>query len=214
MNVENQLDIIRNMLKTIPMNELVVLTGGNGKGKSLIRKQMPFAVQNAFPDEVTERKLPRVCKNVSMQLRTESQAEFGALSSLAHDIPWMPTSTETYNLLQQLFRCVEDKEKFYFIIDEPEIGMSRESQLGIARYILDKYNENKDKIYGMLVITHSETIVEELKDTCVFLNLEGINDIDSWLNREIVPTDFELLKQESDELFEAVQNNSQPHQPN
>ena len=104
-------------------------------------------------------------------------------------------------------------EKFYFIIDEPEIGMSRESQLGIARYILDKYIENKDKIYGMLVITHSETIVEELKDTCVFLNLDGINDIDSWLNREIVPTDFELLKQESDELFEAVQNNSQPHQP-
>lgn len=211
MDVEKQLDIIRNTLKSIPMNELVVLTGGNGKGKSLIRKQMPFSVQNAFPDEVTEQKLPRVCKSVSMQLRTESQPEFGALASMTHDIPWMPTSIETYNLLKQMFKCISDNEKFYFIIDEPEIGMSRESQLGIANFILTQYEDNKDKMYGMLVITHSETIVKALKDTCVFINLDGIDNVDTWLNREIIPTDFELLQQESDELFHAVQNNSKPH---
>ena len=42
--------------------------------------------------------------------------------------------------------------------------MSRESQLGIAEYIRKQYLECKDKIYGMLLITHSESIVECLKE--------------------------------------------------
>ena len=169
---------------------------------------MPYTVKDAFPDEVTDSKLPRVCKSVSMQLRTESQPEFGALSQLAHDCPWNPTSTETYHLIKQLFKCIEDDEKFYFIIDEPEIGMSRESQLGIAQVILDKYLANKDKIYGLLLITHSETIVNAVKDIAIFKNLDGIETADDWLNREIVPTDFEILTQESNDLFSAIQDRS------
>ena len=133
------------------------------------------------------------------------------LPSTASEIALVPTSIETYNLLKQMFKCISDNEKFYFIIDVPEIGMSRESQLGIANFILTQYEDNKDKMYGMLVITHSETIVKALKDTCVFINLDGIDNVDTWLNREIIPTDFELLQQESDELFHAVQNNSKPH---
>ena len=214
MDTNIQVDLIRDMLSSIPMNELVVLTGGNGKGKSLIRKQMPFAVQKAFPTEVTEKKLPRVCKSVSMQLRTESQPEFGALSSMMHDLPWCPTSTETYGLIKRLFDCVDDEDKFYIIIDEPEIGMSKESQLGIALYILEKYQEVKDKLYGLLLITHSEIIVDTLKDICVFKNMDGYVTVEEWVNREVIPTDFELLEQESNELFKTIQDNSKPHKPN
>ena len=212
MDVEKQVDKILDVLDSIPMNELVILTGQNGHGKSLIRKQMPFAVQKAFPKEITNKKLPRVCKSISMQLRTESRPEFGALSSMGHDWPLTPTSVSTYTLAKQLFKSLDDdKDKCYLIIDEPEIGMSRESQLAIAEFIKNKYLEYKNQLYGLLVITHSEMIVEYLKDISKFIYLDGNITADAWINRKIIPTDFETLDKESSELFVAIRDRSKPH---
>ena len=208
MNTENHINSILEMIGSIQMNRLTVLTGGNGKGKSLIRKQMPFAVQKAFPNEIDDKKLPYVCKSVSMQLRTESAVDFGALSSAMHDLPWSPTSTETYNLIKRLFNICSKGTKYYYIIDEPEIGMSKESQLGITNYIKSEYEKYKDSMYGLLVITHSEMVVDILKDIADFKNLDGYKTIEDWKNREIIPTDFERLEEESHELFLAIQDRS------
>ena len=213
MDTEKHVDKILDVMDKIPMNRLTILTGGNGKGKSLIRKQMPFAVKRAFPKEITEKKLPKVCRSVSMQLRTESQPEFGALCSMTHDWPLTPTSVSTYHLIKQLFGSLDgDKEKHYLIIDEPEIGMSRESQLGIAMYIKEQYEKYQDKLYGLLIITHSEILVTYLKDMSGFISLDDIETADEWLNREIKPTDFELLDKESTDLFVAIRDRSQPHE--
>ncbi len=219
MNTEEHIDKIVDTLRKIPMNELTILTGGNGKGKSLIRKQMPFAVQRGFPEEVTEKNLPSVCRSVSMQLRTESRPEFGALCNMTHDWPLTPTSVSTYHLIKGLFRELEtdensrrrEQKKHYLIIDEPEIGMSRESQLGIAEYIKKQYLDHKKDIYGLLVITHSETIVKTLKDIGTFISLDGYGSAEEWLDREVTATDFERLEKESEELFVAVRDQSKPH---
>ena len=59
----------------------------------------------------------------------------------------------------------------YIILDEPEIGMSKESQLGLASYL----KENKDAILhnskSMYIITHSEFLVKELESIYTFLNM-------------------------------------------
>ncbi len=210
MDTEKHIERIKEILTTIPVDQMTILTGGNGHGKSLIRKQMPYAVQRAHP-EVQDKDLPKVCKSVSMQLRTESRAEFGALSSMMHNMPWNPTSTETYSLIKRLFfNCFkeDDDKKYYLIIDEPEIGMAREPQVSIARYIKMRFEECRDRMYGLLVTTHSEDIVKELIDVAAFIDINGCEDAKSWLNREIIPTDFEQLTKESNELYQAINENS------
>ena len=65
---------------------------------------------------------------------------------------------------------------------------------------------NPENCYGVLVITHSDRVVRTLKHDA-FVNLEGMSE-EEWLNREIVPTDFEQLEKESNELFCAIRDRS------
>lgn len=60
---------------------------------------------------------------------------------------------------------------------KPEIGMSKESQLGLASYL----KENKDTILHnskeMCIITHSEFLVKELESIYTFLNMNGYKTV-------------------------------------
>lgn len=57
----------------------------------------------------------------------------------------------------------------------------------------------------MLIITHSEFVVEQLKNVCNFMDLNNPKrTADEWINREIVPTDFEQLEKDAHELFQAL----------
>ena len=110
-----------------------------------------------------------------------------------------------------LISTLENEGKCFLIIDEPEIGMSRETQLAMAEVFKKAVPMLKKKSYGILIITHSEMIVEVLKGYCNFINL-GYNeikyDIDEWLNREVVASDFEFLKKWSESLFVAIRDRS------
>lgn len=44
------------------------------------------------------------------------------------------------------------------------------------------------------------------KDEAMFLNMDKDCTADEWLNREIVPTDFEALAKNSTELFHAIRD--------
>ena len=206
MLIDEKINRIKDVLYSVPMNKVTLLTGDNGSGKSLIRKQMFIRVQECFPKEVTKARLPHVVKSVSMQLRTESRAEFGALSDIAHDCAWNPTSIETYHLIKRLFNTAEQEDKkCYLIIDEPEIGMSLDSQYSISKYIRKRYEELEDKLYGLMIITHSEMLVREFSDIAEFKNLDGYDTIEAWMNRQLKLIDFEALADESHELFSALQ---------
>ena len=187
---------------SIKPNECTILTGFNGSGKSLIRKQIIFAIKKQYPDAKTE--------HVSMQLRTESNVSLGALCSAMHDLPWIPTSCSTYDLIKGLInnKLNNNKKQSYIVIDEPEIGMSTESQLAIAQYLKTNMPALLNCTYGVLIITHSETIVKELMDIATFKNInEEHKDIspEEWLNREIKPTDFEYLNEWSLALFRYLE---------
>ena len=85
--------------------------------------------------------------------------------------------------------------------------MSKESQLGLASYL----KENKDTILhnskGMCIITHSEFFVKELESISTFLNMDGYETADEWINRPIIPTDFDVLQKKSSELFHRLIKN-------
>ena len=205
--VNERIARIQHILAHLEPNKVTLLTGSNGSGKSLVRKQCCFELSRKLPGTDPL----KLTADVSMQRRTESNAMLGALSNCMHDNPDEPTSCYTYYLVKTLFNSFAKADvgsKRYLIIDEPEIGMSKESQLGFAAYLKSKIPEALDHTYGLLIITHSDIIVNALKDEAAFFNMDKDCTVEEWLNREIVPTDFETLDDASHELFLAINNYS------
>lgn len=206
MNTDDKIKNIVRVMDAIEPGKLTLLTGSNGSGKSLVRKQICFRLARKIGN-VDPRK---IVVNVSMQLRTETNPNLGAMCEFMHDDPEDPTSLTTYSLINTLFNSFaneDNKSNKYLVIDEPEIGMSKESQLGFVKWLKEKLPAVLPNTYGMLIITHSEIIVEELKNMSVFLNMDSDCTADEWLNREIIPTDFEKLANDSRALYQAILNN-------
>lgn len=202
MDYNEHIDKLLDLMASIKPHEITILTGGNGRGKSLIRKQMPFVVKKMF--NLDDNQMKHSVKAVSMQTRTESRPDFGALSSAMHDWPTTPTSISTFRLIENVLKYTDDN---YIVLDEIEIGMSAESIAGICEFLNKRFDEmDSQKCYGVLVITHSDRVVRTLKHDA-FLNIEGLSE-EQWLNREIIPTDFEELDKEANELFRAIQERS------
>lgn len=171
------------------------------RGKSLIRKILPGRVTRELEGADAEPK--HIVASVSMERRTSYNMDILAMNAFTHDTSWDPTSLSTYTYIKGLLGM---KNRF-LVIDEPEIGMSEESQLLICKYINETYEKNKDNFLGMLVITHSKTIVRNLSHD-QFLNLEGMSE-DVWVNRvPSLPKDltFEDLREQSHQLYLEVEN--------
>ena len=202
MDYNEHIDNLLDVLHSIEPHKITILTGGNGRGKSLIRKQMVFRVKEMFG--WTDKQMKHSVKSVSMQTRTEQRPDFGALSTAMHDDPTSPTSVSTYRLIENVMQYTDDN---FIVLDEIEIGMSAESIAGICEFLNKKFQKiDREKCYGILVITHSDRVVRTLQHD-VFVNLEGMNE-EEWLNHEIIPTDFEQLEKESNELFCAIRDRS------
>ena len=205
-NYKEHINRLLDVIDKIEVGKLTILTGSNGSGKSLIRKQLCFKLANKVPNGDYR----TITADVSMQRRTESNSSLGAMGSFMHDDPWNPTSLSTFQFMETLFNTFNKNEgkKRYLIIDEPEIGMSKESQLGFINWFKAQLPSLLENTLGIMVITHSELIVEHLKEMAIFLNIDKDCTADEWINREIIPTDFEKLAEESHELYLAVLNNN------
>lgn len=194
--------------ESIMPNRLTILTGSNGNGKSFIRKLMNSTMGRKYPD----RDVRRLVTEVSMQKRTDCNNPLmgTGFGFTFFDNPQFPTSVSTYNLIDRmLYSCVDSekkKDKNYIVIDEPEIGMADESQLGIALFLKSKIPEILENSLGILIITHSKFVVRELKDNADFFYTDYEMTPDEWLDRSIVPTDFEDLRIQSMELMHRLNN--------
>lgn len=201
-HVQKIIDTVYN----IELDKLSVLVGPNGVGKSLIRKQMSARLRREFGEGTK-----KCVRQISMELRTTFREEFDALSMAAHDNDVSPTSVCTYELLKEATRGLsEDKQMHFYVFDEPDIGMSLESEVGIANIIIGMKDSIEQNAVGGLVITHSATITRMLVEAgCPFHYIgynEMHNDFDKWINREVVPTDFEWLDKWSSSLFLTVRD--------
>ena len=177
---------------------VTILTGRNSGGKSLVRKQLVFALGEFLDKPYKKLKVP----HASMQLRTDSNPSMGALSAMAHDLPWLATSHSTIECIEQIFKSKENAD--YLIIDEPEIGMGIPLQLGLSDYLNEQIEECKKIGKGILIITHSKTIVENVNHDH-FINLEGMDE-NEWLTQTPQKISLEEFKKFSDELFEAIRD--------
>lgn len=191
---------IKDILSKIEPYTITILTGSNGSGKSLIRQQLKFKLA-----EKLNTSSQCLTVDVSMGKRTGINPSLGALSSFMHDDPTNPTSLATYQHITSMIASVKRTEKkLYLIIDEPEIGMSKESLLGLTLYLKSILPNIQENTYGMLIITHSEFLVKELQLHTTFLNMDGYTTAEDWINRPITPTDFDQLAEDALALFRKL----------
>lgn len=204
MNAQQQINNICDVRDNIKLHETTILVGENGSGKSVVRKQLSLLLTKKTRNNNAK------LKQVSMESRTGVDC---CGMHLMADASWEPTSCHTYDLITSLFKSCFDNEEnkkkrlipYFFVIDELEIGMSRESQLAMCNYLKDMIPKINKKSYGLLIITHSEFVVEQLKDICNFMDLNNPKrTANEWINREIIPTDFEQLEKDAHELFQAL----------
>lgn len=213
-----------NIIEGIDPSGFMILTGTNGGGKSLIRSQFGLKYQKDIDNNPTKRK----CKSISMQLRTSSNSEWGAFSSAMHDNESTPTSLNTFQLIEGVFKAAglfkenvpgtvrPYSDTGFIIIDEPEIGLSEEMILALCGYLLEMIPKLKDEKIGLMIITHSRLVVEmmsyvppgiysasEWEKEMKFINLDGLSRI-AYLERNVVPANLDLLR--ANYLFDAVRN--------
>jgi ABC-type phosphate transport system ATPase subunit len=190
---------LQNAYRSINMDEVTILTGSNGSGKSLIRKQIPFLMAN-FLNLDHHSKTKGMVLSTSMEARTTSRPEWGGLSSVLHDTSWIATSQNTYSSIKKLFNSIKsDSKSKYLIIDEFEIGCGEETVLALTNYINENISQLRaeGKIMGALIITHSRIGVNNLIYDS-FVNIQGLTK-EQWLDRKIEPIDLDEL--DNNELF-------------
>ena len=218
--VSNLVDII----EEIDPSGFMILTGTNGGGKSLIRSQFGLKYQNDIDNNPNKRK----CKSISMQLRTSTNSSWGALSAAMLDNDATPTSLNTFQLIEGVFKAAglfkenvpgtvrPYSDTGFIIIDEPEIGLSEEMILALCGYLLEIIPKLQDEKIGLMIITHSRLVVEtmsyippitytaaEWEKEMKFINLDGLSRI-AYLERKVIPANLDLLR--ANYLFDAVRN--------
>lgn len=195
-HINNILDVI----DEIQEGKITVLVGNNGVGKSLIRKQLHFKWQRKYGERKS------YIRAVSMQQRTENRsADWEALGSMLHDDETSPTSLWTYYLIKNTFK-LDDTKKYYYVFDELELGMSKETILSVLNKIAEQIPEFLEKSLGILIITHSDFVAD-----CDFFNI-GFGTVEkdyiAWKNRELVGVDLDWLEDWSNKLYHRINERS------
>lgn len=205
--LDKHIDNILDVMDEIQEGKITVLVGNNGVGKSLIRKQLHFKWQRKYGERKS------YIRAVSMQQRTENRsADWDALGSMLHDDETSPTSLWTYYLIKNTFKLDEDK-KYYYVFDELELGMSKETILSVLDKIAEQIPEFLEKSLGILVITHSDFVADYFMKNfdCDFFNI-GFGtvekDYDAWKNREVMGVDLDWLEDWSDKLYHHINERS------
>ena len=185
---------------------MTILTGDNATGKSVIRKTLWKHINDLLGIEEDK----SYVSDISMERRTGLHPGLGGAGVLLRDCGWTPTSMETYSFIKGIFQNLnDDNEKIskrFIVLDEPEIGASKEVQKAFAKYINKFYEKIHDnnKCYGLLVITHSDEIIKNLKCDN-FLNIQGLTK-EEYLNREIKDIDLEEIDEFSTNLFKTIRD--------
>ena len=192
--MEQHIDRLIEIMEGLRLHETTILTGRNGQGKSFIRKVLPQFIAEKTGDG---RGTGRCVAETSLQRRMGCDLSFERAWTCDND--WMPTSLETLRNVESLLHASDR----YLVIDELELGMGEELQLGACLHLAPLLRESLERNLGILVITHSRTIVENLPHDG-FVNIDGMTE-EEWRHRPIEPYMPEALKKTSDSLRRAIQ---------
>lgn len=181
---------------------VLVVTGENAAGKSFLRR--------VFKVFLAKRKRSITSYTFSMEARSRSNQDFNVLMSMAYgDENIWATSANTVHAIKSILNTSDSSEyKHALIIDEPEIGLSEETELAIGQLMASRLSADWPKLRaGVVVMTHSRHIVGALMGVpgAKFLNLhDRYPTVEEWIDREIVPTDLDTFDDDAMERFHRI----------
>ncbi len=161
---------------------ILVVTGPNAAGKSLFRKYVQMLIKNDY-DEINE------CIHLSQQGRATAGFQRAFIYGSEDDESTGAISCHTF---ETAISTSLGREKGHILIwDEPEIGMGEELQMGAARWLRNKLEENwPTHLQGVILMSHSRLFIKEIMQfpEAKFMHIGGDDmTLEQWLNREILP---------------------------
>ena len=180
--------------KDFSKEKLIIITGSNASGKSLLRR----VVSN------NGRKNNLLVADLSHERRTTQDI---TRAFLYGDENSDSTGNITANSLIGLFRSSAGwTENHLLIIDEPEIGLGEEAQMGMGIYIREKLELASDKLQNIVIFTHSRHILEELNKIKHHYHHVGdkYKNIEEFNNRELIPLSPVQLNDISNSTFKIL----------
>lgn len=192
---DKAIDNILDAIDKIKFGRVIILTGDNGSGKSLIRKLIPRQLSDLNGGEDVK------VATTSMDKRAGIDANIGGLSVFNRDCEWLATSNNSFSVLKGIVGNTKDR---FVIIDEPEIGMSESLQMSVGRWLDDRLPEVIERNKCVMIITHSKRLVEQIRSDHDFINIQGLSERE-WLDKEPEMINLEDWEKHNLEMYRALQ---------
>jgi len=174
--------------------DLVIVVGQNGAGKSMLRRMIKMGAN--------QRRI--YVMDFSQQGRTTEGFMRGAVYG---DESWESTGYISIQVFRKAFRQEPDKD-YLLIWDEPEIGLSEESQLGVTQLIKQKMIDERDpRLLGCVFMTHSRLFVQQFLDypKLAFVDMDGkFDSAAQWATRKAKPADLEKVCERGHKRFQKI----------
>lgn len=172
---------------TAGSSNVVIVTGSNGSGKSLLRRIFYTLLKN---------------HNAGVSIRMSSQeGRSGYMASMIYGLEEMfPTGLLSINTTKRILLPNNESEKLAVIIDEPEIGMAEETSMAFGQMLFEEIQKQWECLTMVVVITHNRHIARSLsKLNPNYIQLGSLTylDLNAWINREVVPADIDKLQSEA-----------------
>ncbi len=160
--------------------DVLIVVGQNGAGKSMLRRMLAVGGR--------ERKID-VC-----DFSQERRCAGGITSSFIYGAEnYESTGYITLRGFRTSFNEPPKADRLY-MWDEPEIGLSEETQLGLVKLIRGAMEPPAEHLLGCVFMTHSRLFVRGFLDypRLAFIDLDGkYNTATEWVERAVVAADME-----------------------
>ncbi len=174
-------------------SKLVVITGENASGKSLIRRIISVAL----------RKMNVECIHLSQEGRATEGIQRAFIYGAEE---WESTGYISSKTVQKSIITSQKRENRHGIFwDEPDIGLSDNYAAGVGVKIRDFLTNSPDKLFVSFLVTHRKSLVEQLIPLKPWnLRLSGYPDLETWIKTPVIPLDPEKLHTNGLKLFRRL----------
>jgi ABC-type multidrug transport system ATPase subunit len=198
LNITNKNCIEMFELQNVDINpyKLVLVTGDNASGKTVIRRTYGSRA----------RKLGLQVGYIANDSRAGANDNPIAHLMIYGSEDEESTGAITCKSVTGIFKAVKEWDDNVVIIDEPELGLGEEAQLGMGLFLKQAIDELEDSTKKVIICTHSRQIISVLADVPhTFINVGWkYKTAHEWLNRKIVPIMPDEVEQFSDETQSKI----------
>lgn len=176
-------------------SKLVVITGENATGKSIVRR----LVQVAGKDSKTE--------VIHLSQEGRSGSGNGIMRACVYGAEdWESTGYISAHTVKGAIKTSRSRDHKHIIFwDEPDIGLSDNYAAGVGIQIREFVQNSPEKLFAAFVVSHSKPLIEQLLPANPFhLRLGSYMDLKSFVTSPVIPRDPELLHMEGHARFKRI----------